>query len=54
MTAEEWSSMTHEEKNKQLFYSQKQTLVKFLEHGAISREQYEKSLRKNWAGYRMP
>ncbi len=45
MTAEEWSSMTHEEKNKQLFYSQKQTLIKFLEHGAISREQYEKSLR---------
>ena len=44
MTTEEWSSMTYEEKNKQLYFSQKQTLIKFLEHGAISREQYEKSL----------
>ena len=44
MTAEEWSSMTYGDKNKQLFYSQKQTLIMFLEHGAISREQYEKSL----------
>ncbi len=46
MTTEEWSSMTYGEKNKQLYYSQKQTLIKFLEHGAISREQYEKSLRE--------
>ncbi len=44
MTAEERSSMTYEDKLKQLFYSQKQTLIKFLEHGAISRAQYEKSL----------
>ena len=44
MTAEEWSSMNYGEKNRQLYYNQKQTLIKFLEHGAISREQYEKSL----------
>ena len=46
MTAEEWSSMTYGEKNRQLFYTQKQTLIKFLEHGAITREQYEQKKRE--------
>ncbi len=45
MTREEWSSLTYEDKTKQLYYSQKQTLIMLLEHGAISRGQYEKSLR---------
>ncbi len=33
-----------EEKKKELFLRQKQLLDTFLEHGAISREQYDKSL----------
>ena len=36
--------LTHEEQLKQLYLNQKHTLDTFLEHGAISREQYEKSL----------
>ena len=39
-----WEEMTHEEKNRELFFRQKRILDQFLEHGAISREQYEKSL----------
>ena len=35
---------TPEEKKRQLFYSQKQTLDLFLEKGAISQAQYNKSL----------
>ena len=35
---------THEEQLVQLYFDQKQTLDLFLERGAISREQYEKSL----------
>ena len=35
---------TLEDKKKQLFLNQKQLLDTFLEHGAISKEQYEKSL----------
>lgn len=35
---------TPEEKKLQLFYSQKQTLDLFLEKGAISQAQYNKSL----------
>ena len=34
----------HEEQKKELFRSQKQLLDTFLEHGAISRTQYDKSL----------
>ena len=34
----------HEEQKKELFRSQKQLLDTFLEHGAITRAQYEKSL----------
>lgn len=36
--------MTHEEKNRILYQKQKELLAAFLEKGAISREQYEKSL----------
>ena len=37
-------SLTRAEKRLQLFLNQKATLDSFLEHGAISRAQYEKSL----------
>ena len=36
--------MTAEEKKRDLYLRQKQLLDTFLEHGAISRAQYEKSL----------
>ena len=39
-----WETMTHEEKQAWLFREQKDTLDRFLEHGAISKEQYRKSL----------
>jgi len=39
-----WSQMTAEEKNRQLFLDQKKTLDIFLEKGAISQAQYNKSL----------
>ena len=38
------ATMTHEEKNRILYQKQKELLAAFLEKGAISREQYEKSL----------
>lgn len=40
----EWSALSYEEKNNQLFLSQKKTLDMFLECGAISKEQHDKSL----------
>lgn len=39
-----WESLSHEEKNHILFLKQKSLLEEFLQHGAISRVQYEKSL----------
>ena len=39
-----WDKMTHEEKNKVLFHKQKDMLDLLLEHGAISKEQHDKSL----------
>ena len=36
--------LTHEEQLKQLYLNQKHTLDLFLERGAISKEQYDKSL----------
>ena len=39
-----WETLTPEEKNLQLFLNQKSLLDTFLENGAISRTQYEKSL----------
>ena len=41
---EETGPMSREEKRKELFRSQKHTLDLFLERGAISRAQYDKSL----------
>ena len=40
----EWGSLSIEERNKQLFLQQKQTLDLFLERNAISEAQYNKSL----------
>lgn len=40
----EWSDLSPEEKNKQLFLKQKHTLDLFLERNAISKKQYDKSL----------
>lgn len=39
-----WDAMTHEEKNHQLFLTQKGMLDMFLERGAISQAQHDKSL----------
>jgi len=39
----EWSSLTPDEKKMQLFLSQKATLDSFLERGAITKAQYDKS-----------
>ena len=39
-----WDNLTYAEKNKQLFFKQKQTLDMLLERGTISKAQYEKSL----------
>ena len=43
-TEENWTALTPEEKKIQLFLKQKQTLDLFLERGAISQAQYDKSL----------
>ncbi len=40
----DWASLTHEEKNRLLFLRQKKTLDMFLERGAISQAQHDKSL----------
>lgn len=40
----EWTDLSPEEKKVQLFLNQKQTLDLFLERGAISKAQYDKSL----------
>ena len=49
----QWENMTHEEKQAWLFRQQKETLNCFLEHGAISKDQYNKSLHdlKEKMGY---
>lgn len=39
-----WDRLSHEEKNHQLYLKQKELLDLFLNKGAISKEQYEKSL----------
>ena len=39
-----WTTLTHEEKNRILFQQQKELLEMFHKKGAISKEQYEKSL----------
>ena len=40
----DWDSMTDVEKNRELYYRQKQLLADFLERGAISQAQHDKSL----------
>ena len=40
----EWARLSPEEKKQQLFLNQKNTLDLFLERGAISQVQYDKSL----------
>ena len=40
----EWSELTYQEKNRQLFLKQKELLDAFLEKRAISQAQYDKSL----------
>lgn len=40
----EWELLTPEDKKKQLFLRQKNTLDLFLERNAISKDQYNKSL----------
>ena len=40
----EWVHLSPEEKKQQLFLNQKDTLDLFLERGAISQAQYDKSL----------
>ena len=40
----DWTELSYEEKNHQLFLRQKQLLDSFLEHGAISQAQHDKSL----------
>lgn len=39
-----WDSLTYEEKNSLLFERQKKMLEEFLEKGALSKAQYDKSL----------
>ena len=43
--SKEWMELSYEEKNHQLFLRQKALLDGFLEHGAISQAQHDKSLR---------
>lgn len=40
----DWSSLSYGEKNERLFLDQKRTLNLFLERGAISQAQHDKSL----------
>ena len=40
----EWAALSYSEKNHQLFLKQKALLDGFLEHGAISQAQHDKSL----------
>ena len=42
---EKWDAMTHEQKNHELYLRQKALLDQFLEKGAISQEQHDKSPR---------
>ena len=40
----DWSSLSPEEKNRQLYLKQKKMLEMFLEHKAITQDQFDKSL----------
>ena len=39
-----WETLSYKEKNHQLFLREKALLAEFLEHGAISQTQHDKSL----------
>ncbi len=39
-----WSELTYEQKEHELFLKQKKTLDAFREHGAISKEEHDRSL----------
>ena len=39
-----WNGLSYESKNRALYLQQKQTLAMFLERGAISQAQHDKSL----------
>ena len=43
-TSTEWSSLSYEKKNELLLLRQQEILDMFLERGAISKEQHDKSL----------
>ena len=40
-----WDQMSYDEKNRVLYEKQKELLDTFMSHGAISKEQHDKSLR---------
>ena len=40
----DWNKLTHEQKNHQLYLKQKALLDQFLERGAITQAQHDKSL----------
>ena len=44
MQLEQWESLTPEQKKRELYLEQKQTLDTFLERHAITKAQYDKSL----------
>ena len=43
MKQADWETLSYEEKNRRLFHQQVELLKTFLEHHAISQEQYNKS-----------
>ena len=45
MEQAEWEALPYEEKNRQLFLQQTKLLKTFLEHHAITQEQYNKSCK---------
>lgn len=44
MTTDEWSNLSYDDKNHQLYMEQKELLELFFERGAISKAQFDKSL----------
>ena len=42
--AENWDQLSYKEKNRVLFEKQKELLDTFMSHGAITKEQHDKSL----------
>lgn len=44
LTSDDWVKLTRKQKNHQLYLKQKKMLDMFLEHGAITQAQHDKSL----------